>query len=72
MIQFDRGVAKLWTMAKKARSEEWNERETKKSGINEELKQIQLISGQENDRDCRMRRKRIQKVCDNPEDLVAI
>jgi hypothetical protein len=37
---------------------------TKESGINEELEQIQLSAGSENERDWRMRGKRIETICD--------
>jgi hypothetical protein len=47
-----------------------NEKLIKECETNEELEQIQSISGQENDRDCQMQGKTIQDVCDKRQDLV--
>jgi hypothetical protein len=61
IIQFDRGTTKIWRIANQTRSEEWNESLAKESGINEELERIQLSSGEENDRNCKMRGKEVSK-----------
>jgi hypothetical protein len=67
MIQFDRGTRKIGPRANQTGSEEWNERETSK-----ELEQIRFTPSQDNDRDCRMRGKRILEVCDTASDFALV
>jgi hypothetical protein len=82
MIQLGRRTTRNWLMTSQSGSMKWNE--MKWNGVkwnemkwneretNKELKQIRFSSSQENDKDLRMREKRIQMVCDNRSDLVMV
>jgi hypothetical protein len=59
-LNFDQERTKLWPFANLPPSEEWNENISKENRKNEEMKQLQLSSRHEKDRNYKIGEKRFQ------------